>query len=155
MDGRVWLIVFYCSNFRIIVDKIKLSFCLTYTGISSDEGTMLFFDISVSPYVAIIKPIYHELQLTYWGRVKHLCVDSIGHHGFRYWPVACLALSHSLNQCWHFAGSLPFSLLSLSLINLNFAIWCSSYKFFHCLHFRSLNILHDDCVYLNAETLAI
>ena len=32
--------------------------------------------------------------------VSLLCVGELGQHWFRQWPVACLAPSHYLNQCW-------------------------------------------------------
>ena len=32
--------------------------------------------------------------------MQHICVNTLGHHWFRYCLVACSAPSHYLNQCW-------------------------------------------------------
>ena len=39
-------------------------------------------------------------ELTHLPLVLHICVSELGHHWFRYWPVAYSVPSHYLNQCW-------------------------------------------------------
>ena len=39
-------------------------------------------------------------ELTHQGLVRHIRVTEQGHHCFRWWFVACMVPSHSLNHCW-------------------------------------------------------
>ena len=48
--------------------------------------------------------IFQEVYLTHWGRLTHICVSKINHRWLRFCPVAWLAPSHNLNQCWDFAN---------------------------------------------------
>ena len=43
-------------------------------------------------------------DLTHLPPMPHICVSELGHHWFRWWLVACSALSHYLNQCWFTAN---------------------------------------------------
>ena len=75
------------SNFKVTRDKTSL--ILTQIGRFRTIGRSQLSNPSDLPC------------LTEWGRVTHICVVELGHHWFRYWIVACSALSHYLNQCWN------------------------------------------------------
>ena len=61
------------------------------------HGTSTSFKMAaeISHYLTALRDLTHR------GRVTHICVHKLCHHCFRQWLVACLAPSHSLNQCWN------------------------------------------------------
>ena len=72
-------------------------------------GTRTSASITITNAVSLDKTF-----LIHWSRTTLTCVSKQGHHWFGYWPVACLALSHYLNQCWLLSSQLDKMNLTMS-----------------------------------------
>ena len=88
---------FYFWNLSPIA---QISCCNLFPVIDIETIVFLWYILYLMHFIHRPKISLQLLWLTHWGLMMHICTWRIGHHWFRQWLAAPLALSHWLSQCW-------------------------------------------------------